>query len=201
MTEPNKNSKILVVGGTLSLIVGVAVFAVRLHHEGTYAMPHGGPMYGALGALLVGGIILWPGKPRMVGWIALVLSPVALFPAIYGIVGEMEEVVSLYAVDADGKTTDLRLWIVDRDDGEWIGMSRDKAMTYSLNGARIEMLRAGVIRCVIPVLSEDGATTKAIHAMKVDKYAAARGAAAIGLYPREATASTAVLRLDPCFEK
>jgi hypothetical protein len=197
MTVPSKNSKILIAAGVVSLMIGVSVFAVRFHHEGAYAMPHGGPLYGALGALLVGGILLWSGKPLVVGWIALVLSPAALFPAIYGIVGELEEVVSLYAVDADGKTTDLRLWIVDRDDGAWVGMSRDKATEFSLNGARLEMLRAGEVQCVVPILSEEQQTTNEIHAMKVDKYAAARGAAALGMYPLEATPNTAALRLDP----
>jgi len=198
MTEPKPNSKIQMFAGMIFIVIGLAVFAVRLQHAGTYAMPHGGPLLGGIGAVLLGGILLWPNKPRLVGWVMLALSPAVLFPGIYGIVGELEEVVSLYALDSDGGRTDLRLWIVDRDDGEWVGMSQDKANAYSLNGARLEMLRAGDIRCVIPVLSEDVSTTRAIHAKKVDKYATARAAAAIGLYPREASDNTAVLRLDPC---
>lgn len=198
MSESPKNSKIQIVFGILFMAIGLAVFAVRLQHDGTYAMPHGGPLLGGLGAMLLGGVLLWSNKPRAIGWIALVLSPVAVFPAIYGIVGELEEVVSLYAVGSNGQKTDLRLWIVDRDDGAWVGMSRNKATEYSLNGARLEMLRAGDIQCVIPMLSEDQATTNEIHAMKVEKYAAARGAAAIGMYPLEATPNTAALRLDPC---
>jgi hypothetical protein len=51
---------------------------------------------------------------------------------------------------------------------------------------------------VVPVLHEDRTTVKAIHALKVEKYAVARGAAAIGLYPREARESAVSLRLDPC---
>jgi hypothetical protein len=79
-----------------------------------------------------------------------------------------------------------------------VGLSRGKALEHSLDGARLELLRAGETRCVVPVLHEDRPTARAIHAMKVEKYAVARAAAAIGLYPREATESTAVLRLDPC---
>ena len=51
---------------------------------------------------------------------------------------------------------------------------------------------------IVPVLYEDRATVRAIHALKVEKYAVARGAAAIGLYPREARDTTVSLRLDPC---
>lgn len=198
MSDQRGNSKTQMLAGFILVVIGSAVFAVRLQHEGTYAMPHGGPLLGGLGAMLMGGFLLWPKKPRLIGWVVLALSPVAVFPAIYGIVGELEEVVSLYAVDSEGRRTDLRLWIVDREDGAWVGMSRDKANEYSLNGARLEMLRAGERQCVLLMLSEDQATTNEIHAMKVEKYAAARGAAAIGMYPREASANTAALRLDPC---
>jgi hypothetical protein len=51
---------------------------------------------------------------------------------------------------------------------------------------------------VAPVLHEDRTTVKAIHALKLEKYAVARGAAAIGLYPREARETGVSLRLDPC---
>lgn len=112
--------------------------------------------------------------------------------------GEWEEVVSLYAIDAEGQETDLRLWIVDREDGEWVGMSRGKAIAYSLDGAQLNLLRNGEIRCVTPMLAEDRETIHAIHAMKVEKYAAAQFAGNLGLYPREATENTAALRLDPC---
>lgn len=77
-------------------------------------------------------------------------------------------------------------------------MSRQKAIEHSLDGARVEILRNGDLHCVIPVLHEDRPTVRAIHAMKVEKYAAARTAAPIGLYPREATEATVVLKLVPC---
>jgi hypothetical protein len=123
---------------------------------------------------------------------------VVLFLGLYAVMSELEEVVSLYATDSAGQPAELRLWIVDREDGEWVGMALAKAVEHSLDGARLERLRRGETRCVIPVLHEDRATVKAIHALKVEKYAVARAAAAIGLYPREARETAASLRLDPC---
>jgi hypothetical protein len=198
VTEPRSSSRIRIVVGCGLLALGVAVFAVRLLHEGPYAMPRGGPLFGGLGALLLGGVLVWPATPRGLGWLALAASPVVLFLGLYATMAELEEVVSLYATDSAGNAAELRLWIVDRDDGEWVGMPRWKAVEYSLDGARVRLLRNGEIRCVMPVLHEDRPTVKAIHALKVEKYAVARGAAAIGLYPREARETAVSLRLDPC---
>ncbi len=183
-------------GGLLAL--GIAVFAVRFLHEGAYAMPRGGNVAGGLGALLLGGVLVWPAAPRGLGWLALAASPVVLFLGLYAVMSELEEVVSLYATDSAGQPAELRLWIVDREDGEWVGMSRSKAVEHSLDGARLELLRSGETRCVVPALHEDRPTVIAIHALKVEKYAVARGAAAIGLYPRVARETAVSLRLDPC---
>jgi hypothetical protein len=180
------------------LAVGIAVFAVRFTHEGAYAVPRGGNLFGGLGALLLGGLLVWPATPRALALVALVSSPVVLFFGLYATMSELEEVVSLYATDSEGRAAELRLWIVDRDDGEWVGMQRSKAVEHSLDGARLELLRNGETRCVVPVLHEDRPIVKAVHAQKVAKYAVARASAAIGLYPREARDTTVSLRLDPC---
>jgi hypothetical protein len=198
VTQPRSSSRIQIAVGCGLVALGVAVFAVRLQHEGAYAMPRGANLFGGLGSLLVGGILAWPAKPRVLGWVALAASPVVLFFGLYATMAELEEVVSLYATDSAGKPAELRLWIVDRDDGEWVGMPRRKAIEHSLDGARVQLLRGGETRCVVPVLHEDRATVRAIHALKVEKYAVARGAAAIGLYPREARDTAVSLRLDPC---
>lgn len=198
MTKPNLSSKIQTVVGYGFLALGVAVFAVRLVHEGAYAVPRGANLFGGLGALLLGGVLVWPARPRRLGWLALAVSPVVLFFGLYATMAELEEVMSLYATDSAGDPAELRLWIVDREDGEWVGMPRSKAVEHSLDGARLQLLRNGETRCVVPVLHEDRATVKAIHALKVEKYAVARGAAAIGLYPREARETSVSLRLDPC---
>lgn len=194
----NSPSKPQVVLGWALVAVGVAVFAVRLLHDGPYAMPRGANLFGGLGALLLGALLISSAAPRALRWLALAGSPVVLFFGLYATMAELEEVVSLYATDSSGRPAELRLWIVDREDGAWVGMPRAKAVEHSLNGAKLELLRDGEIRCVVPVLYEDRATVKAIHALKVEKYAVARGAAAIGLYPREARDTAVSLRLDPC---
>ena len=198
MTESSTSSKVQTVVGCALLAVGIAVFAVRLSHEGAYAVPRGGNLFGGLGALLLGGLLIWPDTPRGLGWLALAASPVVLFFGLYATMSELEEVVSLYATDSAGQRAELRLWIVDREDGEWVGMSRTKALEHSLDGARVDLLRSGETRCVVPVLHEDRPTVRAIHAMKVEKYAVASASAAIGLYPREARDVAVSLRLDPC---
>jgi hypothetical protein len=198
VTEPSSPSKVQTVFGCVLLALGVAVFAVRLLHEGAYAIPRGANLLGGLGALVLGGVLVWPAAPRWLSWLALAASPVVLFFGLYATLAEVEEVVSLYATDSAGNAADLRLWIVDREDGEWVGMPRWKAVEHSLDGARAQLLRNGKTRCVMPVLHEDRATVRAIHSLKVEKYAVARGAAAIGLYPREAGESSVSLRLDPC---
>ncbi len=184
--------------GVAFIVIGLAVFGIRLIHAGDYSMPQGGGLYGGLAAIVLGLFLLWVGTLRPLVWLALLISPLALFPAIYSIMGESEEVISLYAVDSQGGTADLRLWVVDREDGAWVGMGREKAHAHNLHGKQFKMLRAGEELCVVPVLHEDRPTAKTIHAMKVEKYAVARMAGAIGLYPLEATESTVVLRLDPC---
>ena len=54
MTESGSTSKLRIVFGCLLLALGVALFAIRLQHEGTYAMPRGTNLIGGLGALLLG---------------------------------------------------------------------------------------------------------------------------------------------------
>lgn len=198
MTKRRSHSRIRPALGYGLLALGIAVFAVRLLHEGAYATPRGANLFGGLGALLLGGALVWPAAPRWLGWLALAASPVVLFFGLYATMAELEEVVSLYATDSAGKSAELRLWIVDRADGEWVGMPRSKAIEHSLDGARVGLLRHGETRCVVPVLHVDRETVRAIHALKVEKYAVARAAAAIGLYPREARDTAAALRLDPC---
>ena len=112
---------------------------------------------------------------------------------------EMEEVISLYETESRGRPAELRLWIIDREDGAWVGMPRAKALEHALDGARVEMLRGGERSCVRPALfDEDRETVRAIHVRKVGKYAVARLAGAIGLYPLEAGEGSVALRLDPC---
>ncbi|MDJ0787390.1 MAG: hypothetical protein QNK05_11325 [Myxococcota bacterium] len=198
MSDSSSPSKLQAAVGFGLIILGIAVFAVRLAHDGAYAMPRGGNLFGGVGALGLGVLLLWSATPGALRWVALAASPVVLFFGLYATMAELEEVISLYATDSAGNAAELRLWIVDREDGEWVGMPRTKAIEHSLDGARLDMLRNGQTRCVVPVLHEDRKTVRAIHSMKVEKYAVARGSAAIGLYPREARDEAVALRFDPC---
>lgn len=198
MSQERERSMLRTVVGALLLLVGVAVFAVRLQHAGAYAVPRGGNLFGGVGALLLGGLLLWRAAGRWLGGVALAASPVVLFLGVYAVMSELEEVVSLYATDSTGRAAELRLWIVDREDGEWVGMQRAKAVEHSLDGARLDLLRHGERRCVALTLHEDRPTVQAIHDMKVEKHAVARAAAVIGAYPLEARETTVALRLDPC---
>jgi len=144
-------------------------------------------LFGGLGALAVGTVLAWPAAPRALAWLALGASPVVLFFALYTTGAELEETVSLYATNRASRPAELRLWIVDRDDGEWVAMPRSKALEHSLDGARVDLLRSGKTRCVVPVLHEDRPTVRAIHALKVEKDAVVRAAASVGFYPREAS--------------
>jgi hypothetical protein len=198
VSESSSFSKVRTVVGWGLLGLGIAVFVVRFLHEGAYAMPRGGNLLGGLGALLLGGVLVWPAAPRPLGWLALAASPVVFFLGLYATMAELEEVVSIYATDSAGQPAELRLWIVDREDGAWVGMPRSKAVEHSLDGARLELLRGGETRCIVAVLHEDRPIVRAIHALKVEKYAVARAAAAIGLYPSEAPDTSVSLRLDPC---
>ena len=184
--------------GIALILLGLVVFAIRLQHDGAYAVPRGGNLFGGLGSLTLGGLLLWPGLPRAGSIAAYVAVPLVLYAGLYAIASELEEVVSLYATDSEGRPAELRLWIVDRSDGSWLGMPRSKAVEHSLDGARIDMLRNGERRCVVPVLHDDRETVVAIHQMKLDKYAVARISASVGLYPSVAKDTTVVLRVDPC---
>ena len=177
---------------------GLWIFGVRFLHAGPYSVPGSGSLIAAFACFSLAAFLILVTKPRWLVWVAVLVSPAAIFPAIFSTMGELEEVVSLFAQDPDGGTADLRLWIVDREDGAWVGMNGEKALRYNLDGAKLEMLRLGEMTCVSPVLVEDRPTVREIHGMKVDKYAVARFSGSMGMYPLEAPETTVVLRLDPC---
>ena len=103
MTEPETRSVGQTIFGSICIAVGLGVFVIRLGHEGPYAMPHGGALYGGIALFVLGGLSFWKDKPPLLKWAVLLVSPVALFPAIYSMVGESEEVISLYATDSAGR--------------------------------------------------------------------------------------------------
>ena len=197
-SDSNPRSRVALVLGGLLVLLGLAVFAVRLQHEGAYAFPRRGNLFGGLGSLAVGALLIASATPRVVRWIALAATPIVLFSGTYAILSELEEVISLYATHESGSAAELRLWIVDDANGEWLGMPKTKAVEHALDGEPIRMLRQGETRCVVPVLFEDRPTVEAMHALKMEKYAVARIASAIGAYPATPPATSVALRLDDC---
>lgn len=191
--------------GWLMGAAGVAVFAIRLHHAGPYAMPEHGNLRAALGALAIGLLLLTPGFARLgrgatraLRGLLLAASPFVLFFALYATLAELEEVVVLRATDSGGAPADLRLWIVDHEGSAWVSMPRTKAEAHGLDGARVGLLRGGRTHCVMPVLSHDPADNERTFRLRDRKYAVQRLARRIGLFGDGPSPETVTLRLDPC---
>ena len=198
MTEEQARSRLVPLLGWALVALGLTVFLVRLQHEGAYAFPRRGNLFGGLGSMAVGALLVSAATPKLLRWIALAATPVVLFSGTYAILSELEEVVSLYATDRGGNAAELRLWIVDDANGEWLGMPGTKASDHELDGVPIQMLRRGETRCVVPVLFEDRPTVEGMHALKMEKYAVARIASLIGAYPATPPPTSVALRLDAC---
>jgi len=189
--------------GWLLLLVGAAVFAIRLQHAGPYALPGGGNLFGGVAALLLGALLVgrWLDRDRSAAplrWLAFATIPVVLYLALYATMAEIEEVVVLEATDPAGGTTGLRLWIVDADGAAWVTMRRSKADANDLRETRARLFRNGESRCVIATRFEDPGTVNRIHQLRHEKYAVQRFATVLGLFSESPGADTVALRLDPC---
>jgi len=180
-----------IVGG-LTLCAGLAAFLVPLQHAGPYGIPGRG-IIGGLLCFVISGVLLARSTPAIARGIALVASPIVLFLALYGAFAESEEVVVVYAEDAE-----LRLWIVDHDGVEWVSMPRSKAKRHSLDGAKLELLRAGVTRCVVPRIVEDPVANRRTFDLRQEKYAVQRLGGMLGMFGDGPGPETITLRLDPC---
>jgi len=131
---------------------------------------------------------------------AVVAGAGVLFFALYAVLAELEEVVTLRVAVPDARAADLRLWIVDRDGVAWVTMPRAKADAHGLRDARAELLRDGAFHCVIATRDEGRATVEALYDLRQAKYAVQRLATTIGLMARGGSADTVALRLEPCRE-
>lgn len=118
MSDVRAPNRFLSVLGWVFIALGLAVFAVRLQHEGPYAFPRRGNLAGGLGAIAVGALLVVAVVPRILRWAAVAASPILLFSGTYAILSELEEVVSLYATHDSGSAAELRLWVVDDANGE-----------------------------------------------------------------------------------
>ncbi len=189
--------------GWLLLIVGFAVFAIRLQHEGPYALPRDGNLRAGVLALLLGAGLVrpWLGAVRgavVITRIGLAISPVVLFFALYSTFAELEEVVVLRAKLESGNTRDLRLWIVDHEGAAWVTMPRAKADANGLTDTTANLLRRGELRCISVKRFEAYATVDRIHQLRHEKYAVQRFATTVGLFGRSAGENVVALRLDSC---
>jgi hypothetical protein len=192
MSETKKRSIAASIVGLLTLCAGLAAFLVPLQHAGPYGIPGRG-LIGGLLCFAISAVVLARGAPGLARGAALVASPFVLFFALYGALAELEEVVVLYADNAD-----LRLWIVDDEGVEWVSMPRSKAETNGLDGARLELLRAGTIRCVVPRIVDDPIANRRTFDLRQEKYAVQRLAGVLGMFGDGPAPETITLRLDSC---
>jgi hypothetical protein len=192
MAQTKTRSILATIVGVLALCAGLAAFLVPLQHAGPYGIPGRG-LIGGLLCLAISALLLARGMPGVARGLALAASPFALFFALYGALAEVEEVVVLHAEDAE-----LRLWIVDHEGVEWVSMPRSKAVEHALDGARLELLRAGKTRCVIPRIVDDPVANQRTFDLRQEKYAIQRFGGLIGMFGDGPSPETITLRLDPC---
>ena len=192
MTDVKPRSITTSIVGVLTLGAGLAAFLIPLQHAGPYGIPGRG-LVGGLLCFAIAGVLLVRGAPAIARRVALVASPIVLFFALYGALAELEEVVVLYA-----QGTELRLWIVDHGEAEWVSMRRSKAEQNAIDGARLELLRAGTTRCVVPRIVEDPIANRRTFDLRQEKYAVQRLGGALGMFGDGPGAETITLRLDPC---
>jgi hypothetical protein len=191
MTQTKRSIASMLVG-LLTLVAGLAAFLVPLRHAGPYGIPGRG-LVGGGACLALAALLLLRPLPALARAAAFVASPFALFFALYGALAELEEVVVLYAPGAP-----LRLWVVDANGAPWVSMSRNKAETYALDGAKLQLLRAGTTRCVIPRIVDDPAANRRTFDLREQKYAIQRLGQRLGMFGDGPGADTITLRLDPC---
>ena len=192
MSEMKKRSITASIVGLLTLSAGLAAFLVPLQHAGSYGIPGQG-LVGGLLCFAVSGVLLARSTPTVARGVALVAAPIALCFALYGALAELEEVVVLYAGDAE-----LRLWIVDHDGVEWVLTPRSKAEEHALDGADLELLRAGATRCVAPRIVDDPVARRRIFGLRREKYAVQRLGDVLGIFGDDPPPEAITLRLDPC---
>jgi len=196
-------SKVRAPAGWIVLLVGVAVFAIRLQHD-PVALPRQGNLLAGVLCLACGLFLVrpWLGESATGTWLAravLVASPVVMFFGLYSTLAELEEVVILRATDASGETADLRLWIADHEGAEWVTMPRWKADGNDLrDGTSAELVRDGEARCVAVTRFEAFEEVDAIHRLRHEKYAVQRLATQLGIFSPEAAEDGVALRLTPC---
>jgi hypothetical protein len=192
MNQKKPRSIMATIVGLVALGAGLAAFLVPLQHAGPYGIPGRG-LVGGLLCFAISGVLLTRGAPTLARVVSLLASPFLLFLALYGALAELEEVVVLYSGD-----TELRLWVVDHDGIPWVSMPRSKAEQNALDGAKLELLRAGETRCVVPRIVEDPVANRRTFDLRQEKYAIQRLGGVLGMFGDGPGPNTITLRLDPC---
>lgn len=192
MNQEKPRSLVATIVGLVALVSGLAAFLVPLQHAGPYGIPGRG-LVGGLLCFAIAAVLLARGAPTLLRVVALLASPFVLFLALYGALAELEEVVVLYSPDAE-----LRLWVVDHEGTAWVSMSRSKAQQHGLDGARLELLRAGATRCVVPRIVDDPVANRRTFDLRQEKYAIQRLGGVLGMFGDGPGPDTITLRLDPC---
>ncbi len=92
----------------------------------------------------------------------------------------------------------MRLWVVDHDGVEWVSMPRAKADTYAIDGAKLERLRGGEKRCVVPRIVDDPIANRRTFDLRQEKYAVQRLGGMLGMFGDGPSPETITLRFDSC---
>jgi hypothetical protein len=187
--------------GGAFVLLGVAVFLVRLQHEGPYFFPEGGNLAGGLGALACGVALLFTNPvPTLVGRLTTsalaAVSIIALYLASYATAAELEEVIVVRTSCAAGEGEELRLWLVDEGDQMLVSMSRAKAERSQLTSTKeVSLLRGGAVRCVAAEIVSDATTLRRVTAGLYEKYTVARIATDLGIFSDDRLGTNVVLRM------
>jgi hypothetical protein len=191
-----------VVGAILAAL-GVAVFAIRLHHEGPYPVPRGLDLGFGVASLVAGAALLRPtGARSTLARLLVAASPVLVFGALIAVLHEAEEVVVLRTSDAQGTIQEARLWIVDYDGAPWIvtGPTTEHVRRLTAD-PHVTVVRKGVPQCFLAKRFDDRETIEAAFHAREQKYWMQRFGEKLGLWsaPSGDIRKIAVaIRLDPC---
>ena len=77
-------------------------------------------------------------------------------------------------------------------------MPRAKSDTYAIDGAKLERLRGGEKRCVVPRIVDDPIANRRTFDLRQEKYAVQRLGGALGMFGDDPGPETITLRFDSC---
>jgi len=188
------------------IVLGLAVFLVRLRHAGPYFMPEGGNLVGGIGALICGALLMRDqagealGRTARIGLtsVLFVASLASFYLAFYGTLAELEEVVVVRA-HCEGDVGDpLRFWVVDDAGALWISMGPGKAERTGLaRTPDVRLLRDGEEQCMEASIVDDPATLRRVLPLLEEKYTVARIAVSLGVFGDGRYETNELLRLTP----